>query len=1109
MFRITIALFAAALALLAPRPAAAQLPQTRIYSVFPPGAKAGSTVEVQVTRGDDIDELDKLLFGHPGITAAQKVQEVDGQPQPVPNTFVVTVAAEVPPGLYEVRAGGLYGLSNPRMFVVGQREEINEHRASNTNNSRAEAEEIALGQIVNGHISGAADVDWFKFKGQKGQRVVITVQGTRIDSKLEGMLWVYDPSGKLLTYSQNQVRRDPDPLVDVTIPADGEYTIKLHDADFRGGSDYFYRLLASTSPHIDFVMPPAGVPGTTATFSLYGRNLPGGQPAGFSADGSLLDKLDVQIALPDNEGQLDTQIPAPSVEAGMDGITYTLDSPTGRSNPVTLYFATAPVAGEAEPNNEPAASQKITVPIEVAGQFQAVGDVDWYEFEAKTGEVLLIEVFGQRCGTTADPYLTVDRVTKNDKGEEQIQRLTAQDDTATNLAPFLFDTKTDDPEFRLQVPGDGLYRVSVRDRYFESRGDPRLVYRLSIRKEQPDFRLVALPTTMQQPNQRGFGTWSLGLRKGDNAHLDVMAFRRDGFNDTIEVWAEDLPQGVTCKGAKIGPGQTLGELVFTAAEDAPPWTGHVRVLGKAVVHDPERARAVEAAQAAIKPAADAVPKLDQAVAQAKAPVEQLQPQLAQAKEAAAAKPDDQGLANRAAELQKQFDAAAEKLQKAEQELAAGRQKVAETEAALKQAQDALAASAKTVSRPARPGAVVWDGAQNQSAVARLGRSIALAVLNETAPFQVTTEAFEFTVNQGSQILVPVKLAKREGFDADLNLQFVGFPNNANIQVQNKPIPKAKTDELYRLFVNTNAPPGTYTVTLRAQGQVSYSRNPARTEREKQRRDEAAKALETAMAELKQATEVRDAAAKKFTDSENGLKQSQQTRTEAEKRLNESKAALDKLKEELGKAAEAAKPELEKRVSEAEAALKPLAEALESAMKAVTDAEAALKSATDEKSKTEAAFKEAEARSKAADERKKAADKAFQDAENASKPQNRNYFPPSTPLVITVKKAPATLNAAVPSGGNLKRGEALEVKVTVNRQNGFAGPLTLSLPLPPGVAGLSAEAVTIPADQKEGVLKIQAAGEATEGKLENLVIRASGEFEGSAAVDAPISLTIQK
>jgi hypothetical protein len=48
---------------------------------------------------------------------------------------------------------------------------------------------------------------------------------------------------------------------------------------------------------------------------------------------------------------------------------------------------------------------------------------------------------------------------------------------------------------------------------------------------------------------------------------------------------------------------------------------------------------------------------------------------------------------------------------------------------------------------------------------------------------------------------------------------------------------------------------------------------------------------------------------------------------------------------------------------------------------------------------------------------------------------------------------------------------------VKRQNGFAGPVTLTLPLPPNVTGVKAEPVTIPADQTAGTLIIDAAGDA--------------------------------
>jgi hypothetical protein len=103
--------------------------------------------------------------------------------------------------------------------------------------------------------------------------------------------------------------------------------------------------------------------------------------------------------------------------------------------------------------------------------------------------------------------------------------------------------------------------------------------------------------------------------------------------------------------------------------------------------------------------------------------------------------------------------------------------------------------------------------------------------------------------------------------------------------------------------------------------------------------------------------------------------------------------------------------------------------------------------------------------------------------------------------VTVKTAPGTL-ALAPANGSIKRGATLEVKATITRTNGFVGPVTLSLPLPPGVAGLTAAP-----DKNEAQFVISAGGDATMGALANMVVRASMAFEGEAAVDTPIALTV--
>ena len=84
-----------------------------------------------------------------------------------------------------------------------------------------------------------------------------------------------------------------------------------------------------------------------------------------------------------------------------------------------------------------------------------------------------------------------------------------------------------------------------------------------------------------------------------------------------------------------------------------------------------------------------------------------------------------------------------------------------------------------------------------------------------------------------------------------------------------------------------------------------------------------------------------------------------------------------------------------------------------------------------------------------------------------------------------------------------------MKCEVKRQNGFMGPVTLTLPIPPGVVGVKGEPVVIPADQSVGSIFVEAAADAPEAQLPNMVVRANAQFAGEAAVDQPVALKVVK
>jgi len=549
----------------------AQLPLARLLTVFPPGGKVGSQFEVALT-GADLDEATQLHFSHPGITAKQKT---GGDGLPEPNKFLVTVTTNVIPGVYEARVVGRFGISNPRSFVVG---DLAETIAPTTNNSPANATVISLDTIINGHSEPNA-VDFYKFSVRKGQRILIECKAKEIDSRMDPAFILYDSAGRELQRNRHGI------LLDFAPTMDSEYHLKIHDFLFRGGGEYFYRLVVSTGPHIDLIFPPSGLPGTKGKYLLYGRNLPNGTPAkDFVVDGRSLEQLEVEIELP-REPARQFSSPQNLADATLDAFEYRLSTPRGVSNPVLLGLATGPVVQETQPNDQPAQAQSISPPCEYAGRFYPAGDQDWVTFEARKGDVYWVEVFSQRLGMPTDPFALVQRVSRNDKGEEQASDVKELYDTDSNIGGVEYKTSTRDPSGRFEVEENGMYRIQVRDVFNTSQANPCLVYRLSVRKETPDFRIVSVAQPPPSPNKdaKEVLLWTPLLRRGETMPIKVMAFRRDNFNGDIELKVENLPAGVTYPEAKIEKDKSSTMLLLTAGENAAGWVGPIRIVGKAKI----------------------------------------------------------------------------------------------------------------------------------------------------------------------------------------------------------------------------------------------------------------------------------------------------------------------------------------------------------------------------------------------------------------------------------------------------------------------------------------------------------------------------------------------
>ncbi|WP_406693497.1 PPC domain-containing protein [Singulisphaera sp. Ch08] len=537
-----------------PKFAQAQWPQAKLTSLSRLGSRVGESVDVTL-NGTDLEGVHSLWFDHPGLRAFHLKA----------STFRVVCAPGTPVGHHDVRAVGTYGVTNPRTFVVDDRPDLVE---SEPNNVLSQAQVVTLNSVINGQIT-ATDVDVFGFDGKAGQRVLFELNAERLESRLDATIHILNAAGRELAECRDALGVDP--FLDLTLPADGRYYIKVHDVVYGGSADHSYRLTLSDGPHLDAILPTVATPGVPTSFTLIGRNL-GGTPApDLLIDGRPIERKTVTIT-PPASGEIDPLTPSrhflPSQAAPRRGFEYALTLPSGTSNPLFIAEATDPVVLEAEPNQDEHA-QMVTPPCDISGTFGAPNDSDIYRFSARKGEVWWIEATAERLGSPADPAFLIQQVVAKAPPKD----LGAAEDTPDQGGGAQFGVGSVDASLRWQVPEDGTYQVVVNDLYSSQRGDPRLVYRLNIRPERPDFRLFIVPASATLVD-------SLTIAAGGRATATVVAWRTDGFAGPIRVVAGDLPPGVRCEPVTIAAGQVMAPVVFEAEEGAKPRVGTVQLVGR-------------------------------------------------------------------------------------------------------------------------------------------------------------------------------------------------------------------------------------------------------------------------------------------------------------------------------------------------------------------------------------------------------------------------------------------------------------------------------------------------------------------------------------------------
>lgn len=441
---------------------------------------------------EDLEALRDRLFDPKRQPNAQIGEEV---------WLKVTIDPQAAPGDRELRLRTTNGLTNPVRFQVSNLPEVVEPNRK----SPTPPPPLAVPVVLNGQVL-PGQVDQFRLALKAGQKLVCTTQARKLIPYLadavpgwfQATLTLRDAAGQEVAFADDY-RNDPDPVLRYAVPRDGEYSLAINDAIYRGREDFVYRLTVGEQPFITSLFPLGGKLGNATTVSVTGWNLP------FKAV------------------KLDT--------SGEECVVRQSAWPTGTgtTNPISYRVDDLPESLEIEPNETGQQGQKLTLPRSVDGRIGKPGDVDVFRLEGKAGEELVAEVFARRLGSPLDSQLRLINAagkviaTNDDHEDKELGLITDQADSY----------------LRVVLPGTGEYYLQLVDA--QQHGGEEYAYRLCVGPPRPDFALRVTPSSLEVPATR-------------ITPLTVHVLRKDGFSGAVDLRLKNAPPGFMLSGGHIPAG---------------------------------------------------------------------------------------------------------------------------------------------------------------------------------------------------------------------------------------------------------------------------------------------------------------------------------------------------------------------------------------------------------------------------------------------------------------------------------------------------------------------------------------------------------------------------
>ncbi|HVJ69736.1 MAG TPA: PPC domain-containing protein [Caulifigura sp.] len=485
-------------------------PQAR--HCLPHGAQRGAEAKFVIT-GQQLDDALEVMLYDKGMEVVSMTVPTDEKRKGKELDVVVKIAPDCPLGSQRMRVRTATGQSDVLNLWVSQLPVVEEKEP---NTEFAKSQQIELEKTIHGQITNE-DVDYFAFDAKQGDRVNIEVVGLRLGVSSSGNF--FDPYIAILDEKKFEVATSDDtPLgwndssISFIAPADGRFTIELRDVAYNGDGNAYYLMHVGKFPLPVAMYPLGGKAGETVNVQFLG------DPLG------------------------DFAKPFTVPQAGDQQLAYVEASNASGVAPSKFPFRVSPLDNvlEQEPNDSVKEAIAAPAPGAWNGKLDKPGDVDFFKFPAKKGQVFDINVYGRRLRTAIDSVLVIRKLDGNG--------LASNDDN-----------RNPDSYVRFTAPEDGEYIAEIRDQL--KGGGPGYSYRIECTPVAP--RITATTAEI-----RRYVLPDFVIPQG-GAHGYQMTVGKQDVGGAVRMLAENLPKGVTLDMPAEWASDGTLPFVLRAAADAP------------------------------------------------------------------------------------------------------------------------------------------------------------------------------------------------------------------------------------------------------------------------------------------------------------------------------------------------------------------------------------------------------------------------------------------------------------------------------------------------------------------------------------------------------------